>query len=187
MGFFDKALSVAKNVGSQAINTATTAGSELGTAAKDSAAISALKMELAGIEEELNAAYLQIGRKYVEFVVISGEMPGINVVDILKGMDPKMTRKAEIEKEIIQIEKKMKDGELLREKQKVEEDFLQEKSKLDKALGMELLSKEEYDARISIARKRVDNFEKIRKIEQQCEFGIINSAERDIMIKKLLS
>lgn len=185
MGFFDKALSVAKSVGSQAATTVATAGSELGTAAKDQAAITALKMEMSGIEEEMNAAYVQVGKKYIDYVIASGEMPGVDVSDILKILDPKMTRIEEIKKEIVQLEKKMKDGDLLREKQKAEQDFQEEKAKLDKALAMDLISEDEYNQKINVARKKVDNFEEIRKIEQKYDLGLITIDEKNAEIRRL--
>jgi len=73
----------------------------------------------------------------------------------------------------------------LREKQEAEEAFLKEKEKLDKALGMDVLSQEEYDERIASARKRVDNFEAIRKVRQQAEMGLITAQEMEAKIKAL--
>lgn len=186
MGFFDKALSVAKNVGGQVASTAVGAGSELGTAAKDSVTITALEMELNAIEEELNAAYQQVGKKYIDYVIASGSMPAIDVSDILRLLDPKLSRKEEIQKEIIRLEKKGKDSEILREKQKAEETFLEEKAKLDKALAMDIISQAEYDEKIRLARSKVDNFSEIRKIEQQYEVGIISLEEKNNKIRMLM-
>lgn len=159
----------------------------MGTAAKDQATISALKMEISGIEEEINTAYVQVGRRYVDYVIKTGEMVGIDVSDILKVLDPKMTRIEEIKKEIIQLERKMKDSEIVREKEKAEQEFLVEKEKLDKALTMELISQEEYNEKIKIAQKKVDNFEELRKIEQKYEIGLISLNEKNLEIQRLLN
>ena len=48
-------------------------------------------------------------------------------------------------------------------RQNAEESFEQEKGVLDKALAMEIISKEEYEQKLNIARKKVENFEEIKK------------------------
>lgn len=181
MAFFDKVSKVATSVGKSAANV----GSTVGVAAQDQSELAGLKMQVNVIEQELDAAYAQIGRKYVDYVIQSGEMPGIDVSDILKLMDPKLTQKAELEKQIVELEKKIKNNAVLREKQAAEEEFLAEKNRLDKALAMDILSQEEYDAKIAVARKKVDNFEAIRRVEQQYEMKLLTKEERDAKIKAL--
>ena len=181
MAFFDKLGKVATSVG----KTASNVGSSVGVAAQDQSELAALKMQVNVIEQELVASYAQIGRKYVDYVIQSGEMPGIEVSDILKLMDPKLTQKEELEKQIIELEKKIKNNSILREKQAAEEEFLAEKARLDKALAMDVISQEEYDQKIQIARKKVDNFEAIRRVEQQYEMKLITKEERDAKIKEL--
>ena len=60
-----------------------------------------------------------------------------------------------------------------------------EKNKLDKALAMDIISQEEYDVKLSSAKKKVDNFEAIRKIEMQYDMKLISKEELDEMIKTL--
>lgn len=141
--------------------------------------IVSLRSQITVINQELDSAYTQIGRKYVEYVAETNEMPGIDVSDILKMIDPKLTKKQDLEKKIIQLEKEIKQKKVVRERAAAEEEFLAEKQKLDKALAMDLLTQEEYDQRISAARKRVDNFEEIRKVEQQAEMGLITNEEKN--------
>lgn len=62
-------------------------------------------------------------------------MPGIDASDLLKLMDPKMTKKQELEQKIIELEKEISTKNVLREKQLVEEEYLAEKVKLDRALA----------------------------------------------------
>ena len=147
--------------------------------------MAALKMQVNVIEQELDASYAQIGRKFVDYVIQTGDMPAIDVSDILKLMDPKLTQKAELEKQIIELEKKIKNSTVLREKQAAEEEFLAEKARLDKALAMDILSQEEYDQKLAVARKKVDNFEAIRRVEQQYEMKLITKEERDERIQEL--
>lgn len=185
MGIFDKVQKTAANIGKTVATSAGNVGSSVGVAAQDQSELVSLKMQVNVIEQELESSYIQIGRRYVEYVISSGEMPGIDVSDILKLIDPKLTKKDELEKEIIELEKKIKDGAVLREKQAAEEEYLNEKAKLDKALAMDILSQDDYDIKLAIAKKKVDNFESIRKIEQQYDMKLITKEERDSKIREL--
>lgn len=162
-----------------------TVGSQAGVAVQDQTELAELKMQVNVIQQELDSSYVQIGRKYVDYVISSGEMPGIDVSDILRLIDPKITQKNELEGKIIELEKKIKNNAILREKQAVEESFLQEKAKLDRALAMEIITQDDYNVKLAIARKKVDNFELIRKVEQQYEMKLISKEERDAKIREL--
>ena len=185
MALFDKVTKAANNLGKTVLNSAATVGSTVGVAAQDQSELASLKMQVNVIQQELDASYVQIGHRYVDYVLASGEMPGIDVMDILKLMDPKLSQKKALEERIIELEKKIKDNAVLREKQAAEESFLQEKDRLDKALAMDILSKDEYDMKITIAKKRVDNFEAIRRIEAQYDMKLISKEERDAKIAEL--
>lgn len=185
MGLFDKVVKTATNMGQSAINTASTVGSSVGVAAQDQSELAALKMQVNVIEQELDSSFVQIGRRYVDYIVASGEMPGIDVSDVLKLIEPKMEQKQELEKQIIALEKKIKDNAILREKQAAEQVYLDEKAKLDKALAMDIISQDEYDAKLAVAKKKYDNFEQIRKVEQQYDMKLISKEERDAKIKEL--
>jgi len=149
MGLFDKVTKTASNIGGSVLKSASNVGSSAAVAAQEQSELVALKSQINVIEQELNSSYIQIGRKYVDYVIASGDMPGIDVSDILKLIDPKISKKQELEKKIIELEKEIKSKNVLREKQQAEEEFLAEKAKLDKALGMDLLSQEEYDQKIA--------------------------------------
>ena len=185
MGLFDKVVKTATNVGKSALNTASNVGSTVGVAAQDQSELASLKMQVNVIEQELDSSFVQIGRRYVDYVVTSGEMPGIDVSDILKLIEPKMEQKQELEQQIIALEKKIKDNAILREKQAAEQTYLEEKGKLDKALAMDVISQDKYDAKLAVAKKKFDNFELIRKVEQQYDMKLISKEERDAKIKEL--
>lgn len=185
MGLFDKVTKTATSIGKSVVSTAADVGSSVGVAAQDQSELAGLKMQVNVIEQELDASYVQIGRKYVNYVLASGEMPGIDVSDILKLIDPKLEQKNDLEAKIIELEKKIKNSAVLREKQAAEEAFLQEKSKLDKALAMDIISQDEHDVKLAMAQKKFDNFEAIRKVEQQYDMKLISKEERDAKIKEL--
>ena len=185
MAFFDKVTKAATSLGKSAATSAANVGSRVGVAAQDHSELNGLKMQLNVINQELDASYIQIGRKYVEYVIATNEMPGIDVSGILKLMDPKLTQKEELEAQIIALEKKIKDNAILREKEAAEAEFIQEKTKLDRALAMDVLSQEEYDEKLASAQKKLDNFEAIRNVDQQYDMNLITKQERDEKLAQL--
>ena len=115
------------------------------------------------------------------------EEPVFDVSDFLTIIKQDQAKKKELENQLAEVEKRAKQNTLLREKTKAEESFEQEKGVLDKALAMEIISKEEYEQKLNIARKKVENFEEIKKIEQQFEMGIITKEEKDEKINAILN
>lgn len=228
------------------------------TSVQDTMEIASLKRQIRELEKEMDAQYLQIGKKYAEFVADmddvepetaepetaepeteepkaeqneepevleneapaetidevkaedtaetidevkeeseepeedevaeeSDEEPVFDVSDFLTIIKQDQAKKKELENQLAEVEKRAKQNALIREKTKAEEAFEQEKGVLDKALVMEILSKEEYEQKLNIARKKVENFEEIKKIEQQFEMGIITKEEKDEKINALLN
>lgn len=62
MGLFDKAVKTAKNLGNSVSDTVANVGSNIGTSAQDNSEVAGLKMQLNTLEQELGAAYQQIGK-----------------------------------------------------------------------------------------------------------------------------
>lgn len=187
MGVFDSIVNTAKNVGTSMMNSAVNVGSNVGTTVQDNSEIAGLKMQINTIEQELDASYATIGRKFVQYVMDSGEMPGIDVSDTLKLMDPKISRLQELQQQLAEAEKRNKDANILREKERAEQEFRAEKEKLDRARQMDVLDEDEYNLRLSTAQKKLDNFEKIRKLQVQCEMNLITKEEMNARIAELTS
>lgn len=279
MGFFDKALKKVQDVGENIAASANNVKTVVETSVQDTMEITGLKRQIRELEKEMNAQYLQIGKKYAEFVadmddaepetaeneaaeaetteatesseVIDevkeeaidevkaeaaaetvdeakeeaaaetidevkaedtaetideekevskepaedkvaeesdeDEEPVFDVSDFLTIIKQDQAKKKELENQLAEVEKRAKQNTLLREKTKAEESFEQEKGVLDKALAMEIISKEEYEQKLNIARKKVENFEEIKKIEQQFEMGIITKEEKDEKINAILN
>lgn len=185
MGLFDKVTKTASNIGNSVKNSAVKVGSNVSVTAQEQTELVSLKAQINVINQELDSSYVQIGRKFVDYVLETGDMPGIDVSDTLKLIDPKMERKQELEKEIIRLEKEIKEKNVLREKQRAEEEFFAEKEKLDKALAMDIISQEDYNVKLAVAKKKVDNYIEIRKIEQQAEMGLITNEEKEKRIREL--
>lgn len=248
MGFFDKALKKVQDVGENIAASANNVKTVVETSVQDTMEITSLKRQIRELDKEMDAQYLQIGKKYAEFVanmddaepetaeapaeVIDEEKaeetaeaideekaeetaeaidevkaeaseepeedevteesdedeePVFDVSDFLTIIRQDQAKKKELEDQLAEVEKRAKQNALIREKTKAEEAFEQEKGVLDKALDMEILSKEEYEQKLNIARKKVENFEEIKKIEQQFEMGIITKEEKDEKINALLN
>ena len=279
MGFFDKALKKVQDVGENIAASANNVKTVVETSVQDTMEITGLKRQIRELEKEMDAQYLQIGKKYAEFVadmddaepetaeneaaeaetteatesseVIdevkeeaidevkaeaaaetvdeAKEEAAAETIDEVKAEDTAETideekevseepaedkvaeesdedeepvfdvsyfltiikqdqaKKKELENQLAEVEKRAKQNTLLREKTKAEESFEQEKGVLDKALAMEIISKEEYEQKLNIAKKKVENFEEIKKIEQQFEMGIITKEEKDEKINAILN
>ena len=279
MGFFDKALKKVQDVGENIAASANNVKTVVETSVQDTMEITGLKRQIRELEKEMDAQYLQIGKKYAEFVadmddaepetaeneaaeaetteatesseVIDevkeeaidevkaeaaaetvdeakeeaaaetidevkaedtaetideekevseepaedkvaeesdeDEEPVFDVSDFLTIIKQDQEKKKELENQLAEVEKRAKQNTLLREKTKAEESFEQEKGVLDKALAMEIISKEEYEQKLNIAKKKVENFEEIKKIEQQFEMGIITKEEKDEKINAILN
>lgn len=279
MGFFDKALKKVQDVGENIAASANNVKTVVETSVQDTMEITGLKRQIRELEKEMDAQYLQIGKKYAEFIadmddaepetaeneaaeaetteatesseVIDevkeeaidevkaeaaaetvdeakeeaaaetidevkaedtaetideekevseepaedkvaeesdeDEEPVFDVSDFLTIIKQDQAKKKELENQLAEVEKRAKQNTLLREKTKAEESFEQEKGVLDKALAMEIISKEEYEQKLNIAKKKVENFEEIKKIEQQFEMGIITKEEKDEKINAILN
>ena len=279
MGFFDKALKKVQDVGENIAASANNVKTVVETSVQDTMEITGLKRQIRELEKEMDAQYLQIGKKYAEVVadmddaepetaeneaaeaetteatesseVIDevkeeaidevkaeaaaetvdeakeeaaaetidevkaedtaetideekevseepaedkvaeesdeDEEPVFDVSDFLTIIKQDQAKKKELENQLAEVEKRAKQNTLLREKTKAEESFEQEKGVLDKALAMEIISKEEYEQKLNIAKKKVENFEEIKKIEQQFEMGIITKEEKDEKINAILN
>ncbi len=179
-----KKLAKAKNVAADKVGDV---ASTVATVAKEQTELATLKAEINVIDKELDASYSMVGKKYVEYVIATQEMPGIDVSDILKWIDPKVSRKLELEEQIVVVEKRNKEQKLLREKQQAEQDYLDEKLKLDKALAMDIIDQEIYNSKLQVHKKKLDNFETIRKLELQVDMGIISEEEKNAQIDKILN
>lgn len=183
MALFDNLKAMKESFTKVAVDVANNAS----TTAREQENINNIKKEIGVLNSEINVAYTQIGKKFMDYVLEHNEIPGIDISDILRVLEPKMERKIELEAQMVEIEKRLKDMAIIQEKNRLEEEFAKEKEKLDKALAMGIVDDIEYDQKINKYRKKIDNFEEIKKIEQQYEFGIIDLQEKEHKINMLLN
>lgn len=182
MAFFDNLKIMTESF----TKAATDMANSVSTTAREQGSINNIEKEIGVLNSEIDTAYTQIGRRFVEYVIEKKEMPGIDVSDKLNMLKPKMSRKTELEAERIEIQKRLKDMALIQEKNRLEDEFRIEKDKLDRGRAMDIINEVEYEQKINQYRKRIDNFDEIKKIEQQHEFGIISLQEKEIKINLIL-
>lgn len=185
MGFLNKMKAQVSNI-SDGVSSGTSkiAGNVL-TSSKENSKLLAIKGEITSIDGDLEFAYKEIGKKYVEHIAKTGESFEFGVQETLIAIAPKLDKKEELENEAIEIEKALKDQLLMQEKAAFQKEFDEVKSKLDKALKMDVISESDHSEKLSKAKKRVDNFIEIRKIEKQYDMGLISEDEKNEKIEHL--
>ena len=171
MTFFSKL----KDAASTAIGTTI-------NSAKENSKLIGIQAELTTVQADLDASYISIGRKYVDFILVAPEsatasMPDFGVNETLIQIEPKLVKKKHLEEELARIEKELGDNAIMQEKALYEKEFLVEKEKLDKAKKMGVISDTEYNEKILKFRKKLDNFSEIRRMEKQRDMGIISREE----------
>ncbi|MGL4873334.1 MAG: hypothetical protein ACRC30_01620 [Clostridium sp.] len=183
MGLFDN-LKIATEGIAKSINEAQ---SVIAAENRELAKIKERKNELQVIETEVNLGYTEIGKRFVQYIIESGEMPGIDASDVLATIETKLEREIELKEEILEIERKLNEMRVLQEKDKEVKKYEAEKEKLDKALGLNIINKEEYDEKIKTSKNRVEYFIDIKNVNKQFEMGIISFEEKELKIKEILN
>lgn len=179
MGIFDKVKDVAASAVGSTIH-----------ATKENAKLVGVRAELSALNDDLRASYEMIGRRFVDFLVeasadVVAAIPDIGVSDVLRHMEPKLEKKKALEEELARIERELGDVAVLQSKQLLEKEFLKEKEKLDKAKKMGVVSDEEYTSMLAVARRRIDCFEDVRRLEKQREMGILSAEAFAIKMREL--
>ena len=181
MGFFNNLKITTKSIS----ETTTNAVSTVVSASKENAKIYNIKTQLTSINSELDAAYRQIGEKFVKHALKINEMQGFDVENILELIAPKLENKNQLNAELIEIENKLKDQVILQEKAQLENEFKHQKETLDKAKAMGIISDDEYNSKNEQYSRKIDNFESIRNVKKQYELGIISYEELQIKLSNL--
>ena len=186
MDLFDKATKVAKDVGNSVKTTAVNVGNSIGNITKEQSELAGLKLQKNNIDKKLNSAYAEIGRKYVEYSQQCDTGVVFDVAEIIEKMKPDLEKMADLDVQIAEMDNRIKQNNLDRERKKAQELFDSEKKKLDKALDMDIISNEEYNEKLAAAQKKLDNFEQLRKIDMQLDMGIITKSEHEEKTRNIL-
>ena len=185
MSYFDNLLNAGKVFGSQIGKALGNTRDQTFVSSKNAAKRSSIEMEIGTIEQDLNLAYTSIGREYVEYLIATRTAPKIPIKETLIQVLTKMKQKKVLEEKLAKLELQDRTQTLMAEKAKYEQEFLQQRSKLEKALSMGLIDEKEFSNKISQYKIRLKNFEAIKKIEMQYDYGVIDKAEKDSKLKQL--
>lgn len=148
--------------------------------------INVMEKEIKCLNLEIKSAYAEIGERFVEHKNLNNEIGTFNVDDVLNTLDSKIAKREEIKAKVIEASKELNDKLILQEKKKVKEQFESEKEKLDKALSMDIINKDEYFKKLKVHENKVIYFDEIKNIEKQYEIKIISYDEKNEKIKSIL-
>lgn len=185
MGLFDKVKTQASTLSSGLGSVATKINSDALSSANSNEKLVAIQADIVSIDGQLEVAYREIGKKYVESLVDNGGNFELGIKDTLSHVEPYLEKKIKLENKAIKIEKALKDQLLMQEKGIFQRNFDEAKAKLDKALKMDIISQDEYDEKIAKERTKLDNFDQIRKIKKQYDMKLISKDEMNSKLSKL--
>lgn len=141
-----------------------------------------IKNEMEALDEELGRFYRSIGQKLVEHILADKEVKEFNIDNVLLILKPKVERKNELQKKLDQLEQLEQQQKMQKEKLKYELEYQNQKNKLDKALAMEIINREEYETRLNPYKNKVEHFDEMIKIQKQFEMGLIDAHERKVRL-----
>ena len=186
MGLFDEATKSVKSFSESVANSAKSVGTSIYSTTRGQSELAGLNVQLNAIEKKLEADYAAIGRKYVAYMEKCETDSTFEVTDILEKMKPELEKKAEVQSQIEAKQQEIKAHNEERAKKKAQDEFDAEKKKLDKAMELEIITDEEYDAKLAVAQKKLDNYDLLRKVDMQYEMEIITKEEYENTKKEIL-
>lgn len=186
MDMFEKATKTVKEVGGNVIESAKNIGTSIYATSKEQGELAGMKVQKSAIEKKLNDFYATIGKRYLDYMKTSTAEEPFDVSDVITQMQPDLDKMEEIISILEEKEIEAKKMEEDRRRKKAQNDFDLEKAKLDKALSMDIISSDEYNEKMSVVQKKLDNYEQLRKIDLQLEMGIISRDEYTEKINKVL-
>lgn len=186
MDMFERATRVAKDVGETVFNSAKSFGTNFYNSTKEQSELGGLNVQKSAIERKLNDSYALIGKKYVEYIRQGHFSEAFNVNDIMEQINPELAKLDDIQFQIDEKEQEIKKNNEERALKKAQDEFEIEKSKLDRALEMDIITKLEYEEKVSAAQKKLDNYDILRKIQMQFEMGIITREEYNEKVNGIL-
>lgn len=186
MDMFEKATKVVKNVSGNVMSSAKTVGTSIYSSTKEQSELASLNIQKSVIEKKLTESYAEIGKRYVVYIDKCDGDVAFDVNDLLDAMQPDLEKLADIKTQIAEKELQIKQANEERAQKKAQDEYEAEKRKLDKALDMEIITDEEYAEKLQFAKRKLDNYEILRKIQLQLEMGIISKNEYNEKINNIL-
>lgn len=173
------------NVKQNVVNSAKNVSNTIFNTSPEQRELAGLRVQLEGVVRILEAYYTQIGERYVDYVSTS-PTDRFDVDDILEQIKTQGEIKAGIELKIQEKEEQIRAAEIERVKAKAQEEFDKEQAKLDHALKVDVITIDEYNEKLAVAQKKLDNFDVLRKLQLQYEMQIITKEEYQEKVKDIL-
>lgn len=183
---FGRAAKAVKEVGENVIDSAKSIGTSIYSTSKEQSELAGMKVQKSAIERRLEESYALIGKRYVEYMNQTDGSEAFDVTDILETMKSDLDKLDEIVTTLQEKEEEAKRQKAEKRQKKALDEYEMQKSKLDKALEMDILSKDEYDEKLSVVQKKYDNYEQLRKIDMQLEMGIITKDEHTAKVNNII-
>lgn len=182
MDMFEKA----KNVGEKMMSSAKNVKDTIYNTTKEQSELASLSVQKTVIERKMSEYYAEIGKKYVDYVTTGDVSVPFDVSEVMDKMQPELDKLKDIKNTIAEKELEVKKVNEERAYQKAKEEFDFEKAKFDQALNMNVLNEEEYQQKMSVAQRKLDNYAALRRIELQYEMDIISKEEYEQKKKEIL-
>lgn len=186
MDIFDKAVQKAKEVGNSVVTTATSVGNSISNVTKEQTDLANLRLKRNSMEKKLQSLYVSIGKAYVEMKAQDEEGKTDELAVLYQEYVDTLAELKEVKEQIIVFENRSTQNSIEKNRKKAEAKFEADKEKLERALALEVITVEEYQEKLSDARKKLDCFDEISRIELQLEMDIIDKAEYDEKIARIL-
>lgn len=186
MDMFEKVTKVAKNVGETVVSSAKNIGTSIYSTTKEQGELASYNVQKHVIQKKLEESYAEIGKRYVDYIGQCEGDKAFDVEDILEKIRPELEKLEDVKNSIAEKEQQIKLANEAKLQKKAEDEFEAEKSKLDKALAMEIINEDEYASKLSVAQSKLDNYELLRKIDMQLEMGIITKEEHAEKINSII-
>lgn len=182
MDLFNKATKVAREVGNSVVN----AGNVLSSATREQTELANLKIQKSALDRKMESQYAEIGKRYIAYISNTFNTRPFDVQDVLEAMQPNLEKLSEIDSQIADKERVIKENNAERDKKRAQEQYEGEKKKLDKARELDVITEEEYQVKLTSAQKKLDNFDLLRKVEMQYDMEIITKEEYEEKVKNIL-
>ena len=186
MDMFGKATRAVKEVGENVFDSAKSIGNSIYSASKEQSELAGMKVQKSVIEKRLEESYAKIGKRYVEYMNVSDASEAFDISDILEVMQPDLDKLSEIAATLQEKEIEAKKEEEEKRQKKALDEYKAQKAKLDKALEMEIIEQDEYEAKLAVVQKKYDNYDQLRKVDMQLQMGIINEEEHAEKVNNIL-
>ncbi len=145
----------------------------------------ALRSELQSIENHLSTYYLTVGEQYVDYLMETKKFPVIDIRNLLETMKPQVMRKKELKKKLADLEQLEKNHKLSTTKVKCEQEYMEQKGKLDKTLVLGIIAQDEHDEQLRKYKNKIDHFDEMMKVEEAFTSGTIDEHERKVRLFEL--